>query len=52
MKKDLYWLSRHLYAIAMDLAEEENNIKITSTKNADVFYDRLKELLVELITNN
>ena len=52
MVKDLYSLSRYLYAIAMDLAEEENDIKIASTKNAEVFYSRLKELLVEVITNN
>ena len=49
MKDSIYWLGRKLYALAMDLAEEENHIKIENTKNAEIFCEQFKNLLNEYI---
>lgn len=44
MKDEFYWLGRKLYALAMDLAEEENHIQIKSTKNAEVFCEKIESI--------
>lgn len=49
MKDSIYWLGRKLYALAIDLAEEENHIKIENTKGAEVFCKYFEKLLNEHI---
>ena len=40
----IYWAGRKLYALAMDLAEEENKIEIKNTKNAEHFCQKLESV--------
>ena len=44
MKDNIYWLGRKLYALAVDLAEEENHIKIENTKNAEIFCKKIESI--------
>lgn len=39
---DFYWFCREIYATVCDFVEEENNIKITSTKNAEKFVEWMR----------